>query len=458
MYKMSEIIKEENQISELLKKFTNETQSYIKYTKIKNMIQDILDKKGEIEEIKYYDIIIESIESNLTSENFGQSNLDNDQEEVIEIDKMKITLTTTKCEKLNINKNVSSINLDLCETLLKNNYNIPKNNSLYIKKTEISQKGIKIPKIEYDLYYKLSDKKLHKLNISICKNSTIFLLVPTVIEENLDILNISSDYYNNICYTTTSERGTDISLKDRKNEYIHKVVCQDECVFTNYNYNIKKANCSCKVKESSKFFLDIIINKTKLYQNFLDTNYISNINILVCYKKLFNKNDIFYIIGFYIITAIIIFHIICTFIFYFKEIDLITKKIKEIIFGIMNINLIKTEEKEKKRKNNTIVIKDKIMRNVNNKSLTFKKGNVKKSYFMNDNNKNNIKENKNINKNKDNKSILASNKIIKFWEKKNKKKKNINKEECNCINIDSNINKYISSSMANSKNKIGSIS
>ena len=98
------------------------------------------------------------------------------------------------------------------------------------------------------------------------------------------------------------------------------------------------------------------------------------------------------------------------------------------------------------------------MRNVNNKSLTFKKGNVKKSYFMNDNNKNNIKENKNINKNKDNKSILASNKIIKFWEKKNKKKKNINKEECNCINIDSNINKYISSSMANSKNKIGSIS
>lgn len=108
------------------------------------------------------------------------------------------------------------------------------------KKTETSQKGIKIPKIEYDLYYKLSDKKLHKLNISICKNSTIFLLVPTVIEENLDILNISCDYYNNICYTTTSERGIDISLKDRKNEYIHKVVCQDECVFTNYNYNIKK--------------------------------------------------------------------------------------------------------------------------------------------------------------------------------------------------------------------------
>lgn len=69
----------------------------------------------------------------------------------------------------------------------------------------------------------------------------------------------------------------------------------------------------------------------------------------------------------------------------------------------MHINLIKTEEKEKKRKNNTIVIKDKKIRNVNNKSLTFKKGNVKRSYFMKDNNKNSIKENKNINKNKDNK-------------------------------------------------------
>ena len=50
----------------------------------------------------------------------------------------------------------------------------------------------------------------------------IFLLIPIEIKENLDILNSSSGYYNDIYYQTTSDSGTDISLNDRKNEYIKK--------------------------------------------------------------------------------------------------------------------------------------------------------------------------------------------------------------------------------------------
>jgi len=51
--------------------------------------------------------------------------------------------------------------------------------------------------------------------------------------ENLDTLNTSSGYFNNLCYTTTSEDGTDISLKDRQDDYIqnNKTVCQDDCDF-----------------------------------------------------------------------------------------------------------------------------------------------------------------------------------------------------------------------------------
>ena len=131
---------------------------------------------------------------------------------------------------------------------------------------------MKIPKIEYEVYSKLSGNKLQKLDLSICKNYKISIEIPIEISksENLDILNSSSGYYNDICYTTTSVNGTDISLKDRKNEFIadNKTVCQEECDFINYDYNINKANCSCSIKSASSSFADININKTKLLNSF----------------------------------------------------------------------------------------------------------------------------------------------------------------------------------------------
>ena len=53
-----------------------------------------------------------------------------------------------------------------------------------------------------------------------------------IITENLDILNSKSGYYNDVCYITESDKGTDISLKDRRNNYVEKniTVCQDDCL------------------------------------------------------------------------------------------------------------------------------------------------------------------------------------------------------------------------------------
>ena len=52
-----------------------------------------------------------------------------------------------------------------------------------------------------------------------CKDVKIILNIPLKIEENIDKLNSSSGYYNDICYTATSENGTDISLSDRKKKF-----------------------------------------------------------------------------------------------------------------------------------------------------------------------------------------------------------------------------------------------
>ena len=140
------------------------------------------------------------------------------EEEILEIEKIKIVLTTLQKEKnnANYNNNVTSIFLGSCETLLRDAYNISNNESIYIKKVDIKQENMKIPKIVYDLFYKINSTNLVEMNKSICRDNKISLIVPVELTESLDKLNSSGDYYNNVCYTTDSDNGLDIPLKDRR--------------------------------------------------------------------------------------------------------------------------------------------------------------------------------------------------------------------------------------------------
>ena len=47
------------------------------------------------------------------------------------------------------------MNLGQCENILKNEYNISKNDSLYILQIIYEEQGMKIPKLEYGVYYPL---------------------------------------------------------------------------------------------------------------------------------------------------------------------------------------------------------------------------------------------------------------------------------------------------------------
>ena len=89
-----------------------ETQKVAKNKEIKSIIKDLLkyeknetvikDKeKAKEEEIKYYDTILENIETGFTSEDYDTSNLDKGEDEVIETEKMTVTFTTTDNQKKN---------------------------------------------------------------------------------------------------------------------------------------------------------------------------------------------------------------------------------------------------------------------------------------------------------------------------------------------------------------------
>jgi len=102
------------------------------------------------------------------------------------------------------------------------------------------------------------------------KKSKISILIPIVINDYIDKFNSSSGYYNDICYTTTTEDGTDILLKDRQKEFISKdnIVCRENCDFSEYDNDTFVARCSRDVKECSKSFSDMNIKKDKLLENF----------------------------------------------------------------------------------------------------------------------------------------------------------------------------------------------
>ena len=374
---------------------------------IKNIEKNVSKVMGREEKIKYYDTILESIETAFTSDDYDISGIDKGKDEIIEIDIMKVTFTTTQNQRNNQNNNMTSIDLGECEILLRNFYNISKDMKLYMKKIDIEQEGMKIPKTEFDVYCKLSGSNLKKLDLSICKDSNIALSIPVSISENLEQLDSHSKYYNDICYSTTSDTGTYIPLNDRKKEFVenNKTLCQDGCELFGYDYSNKRANCSCKVKKSSSSIADININKTKLYENFFNVKNIANFNLLVCYKNLFNKKGILSNIGSYIIMIIILFHIICILIFYLKQLRALKKKIKNIIFAIKNFKLLKQKKSWKKNKLTTT---------------------------------NNLKEIENENEDEDNKNKIS------LLKKKNIKKRNKNIFDNNKINNNKNLKKKAS--------------
>ena len=63
---------------------------------------------------------------------------------------------------------MTRIDLGECEILLRGEYNLTNNETLYIKKLDIIQEEMKILKVEYNVYAKLFGKNLIKLNLTIC--------------------------------------------------------------------------------------------------------------------------------------------------------------------------------------------------------------------------------------------------------------------------------------------------
>ena len=257
-------------------------------------------------------------------------------------------ITTSENQNNNSYTNVSSLNLGYCETILRQKYKIPDNETLIIFKIDYNITGLLIPIIGYEVYHPTNKSQL---NLSFCDESHINYNIPVSInEDNLYKYDPNSEYYTDECSTYTSEDGTDILLNDRKEEFNDKnmSLCENICDYVKYNSETKKAVCQCGIRYET-FILSELDGKTDLLSiNFTTDNITSNMGAMKCYDLVFSKKGLVTNIGSYIMILIIIFHIISILIFYKCGYHIIDTNIQEILKEKKVLK--KSNDKEKTRK------------------------------------------------------------------------------------------------------------
>ena len=378
-----------------------------------NIINDIIDDfYNKILNLIHINTDYKTINVSLTKEikelilnNFDLINNDRDLE--FEMNNILIALTNILNQKNNLKKNKTTIDLGKCENRLLEFYNISNNSNLYIFKIEVKEEGMKIPKIEYEVYYPFNNNILTKLNLTNCKNMKIDISIPVKINDDIDKHNQNSNYYNDLCTKATSEAGTDISLNDRKKEFINKnmTLCEEDCDLIEYDNVVEKVKCSCKIKIKLPLIEDIKIDKNKLYRSFTNIKNIANINFMKCYKSVFNSKGLQKNYGFLILIVLLFIYFLCFFLFYFKDYNELKKiiyKISEAKAKIFNMN-------NKEKNNIDVIIFDEVK---NEKKINSNEEKIDNNIY-----------------NKKNRRKRKKSKLFKFPPKKKLKKPKIKKEK-----------------------------
>ena len=366
------------------------------------------------------DILLEEIRKKINDGTIDTSLIDNGNYFLMESKRTKFLISLTDTQNEDIK---TTIDLGECENKIKDNITSSSssqdNTNLYLFSVEIDNPNMNAPMTGFEVYYKSEDNELTNIDLDICKNMKINKSVSIIIpEENIDKYNSSSGYYNDICYTTTTEKGTDITLKDRRDEYINNnmAVCEDNCDFVAYDTTNGKATCSCPILVTLSHISNFKLDKDKFKSKFIDIENIANVQIMKCYRLLFSDKikDNY---GSFIILSLLFIGIISIFLFYFHGYNILKKTMKNI-FDAINSGIkekgIETQnintEKENKENNEDKKLEQK-KENKKDQTKKKKKKKKKKNKIQNQNQNNHPpkkKDKTNNNKNNNNDSIIIT--------------------------------------------------
>ena len=337
---------------------------------------------------------------------------------------------------------IPSIDLGNCYKKIQKKYEI--NHNLIIEVISQRKQGFKYPIINsFNVFSPYNGNYLEIKDI--CENEGIkvqedismkiedkekYNLVKYLSQQNIDVFNLSSDFYSDICYYFESPIKKDIALKDRIKIFFPNItLCENGCSIKGINATSMKAECDCKM---NNLFNDNPLTNNAFYRSQVKDieELISQVNIevLKCSSNLFKNKKASSFICSFIVLSLVIIQIVLTILYYLFSLT----PIRIYIFLVLNKYLSFIKKKE----------------NAPPKKETLKK----KVKFKNDeNDENDINEDKKLYK--------GFNTEISKYSKKTKKKK-INKiNSTNPINSKRNLKKSLSKSnnINNSKDIIISL-
>jgi len=180
-----------------------------------------------------------------------------------------------------------------------------------------------------------------KLNTSFCQNSFIEIKknissiykkdeYDWLTNQNIDIYNLNSPFYINVCFHFKSKKKKDIILPDRiLSYYPNATLCEEGCEYKGTNYTSLITTCDCKYNELNYELINGNLLEDDLLKEFTDKilsdmveavdNFINiKIHVWTCYKNIFVFKYFITNIGGLIILVMLIIQIICIIIFAYK--------------------------------------------------------------------------------------------------------------------------------------------
>ena len=153
-------------------------------------------------------------------------------------------------------------------------------------------------------------------------------------KHNIDLFDPNSAFLQDICFKFTSEKGTDVPLESRVEDYYQNInFCneRENSHYISYNYSANTGTFTFRCafgfykSESDKStYLDLIDTELKSFVS------VSNIKVIKCYKNILNLRDIIKNYGGMICIFVLFFQIICCLIFSFCGIKSIEDKLGEL--------------------------------------------------------------------------------------------------------------------------------
>ena len=163
-------------------------------------------------------------------------------------------------------------------------------NDFYLFKVDYFFEDYKIPIIEYNIYDKVG-KVFQKINLDSFKDKHVRYYLPVNINQEDEFkYNPTNNYFNDICYSYNADNGKDKIIYERKDEFnkFKMSLCEKDCIYVKYDFNINKVICECKIKTDLKYSDKIIVNEA--FYQFTNLKMLSNfIYLKMCQNFVFKR-------------------------------------------------------------------------------------------------------------------------------------------------------------------------